>query len=212
MKISASAIILAGGKSSRMGLPKATLPFGDSTIIERLIDELSGEFTELVVVAAPAADEPFSIDRLLGSRGDVAVVRDEVAHEGPVGALRRGFDQARGEIVFVCSGDLPLLSALVARALCAMIGPHTCVMPEVDGRLQPLHAAYRREPCAAVLAAMEAAGERRLTAIADRIDVLRVAETEMRRLDPELRSLINVNTAEDYTRALRLVRARSAAS
>ena len=210
MTISASAIILAGGKSSRMGLPKATLPFGRATIIERLIDELGGAFAEVIVVAAPAADEPLSLDRLLAEWPDVDVVRDAVAHEGPAVALGRGLAHARGEIAFACSCDLPLLDAAVARALCAMIEAHDAVIPEVDGRLQPLHAVYRRVPSIAALAAMATANERRLGAIADRLNVRRVVASEMRRLDPDLRSLLNVNTAEDYARALRLLRADQA--
>ncbi|HVC44241.1 MAG TPA: molybdenum cofactor guanylyltransferase [Candidatus Binataceae bacterium] len=206
MTISASAIILAGGKSSRMGLPKATLPFGRATIIERLIAELGGAFAQVIVVAAPAADELFSIDHLLAAWPHAELVRDAVAYAGPAVALGRGLAHARGEIAFACSCDLPLLNAGVARALCAMIGSHDAVMPEVDGRLQPLHAVYRRAPCSAALAAMTAGDERRLGAIADRIDVRRVTAIEMRRLDPDLLSLLNVNTAEDYARALRLLR------
>ena len=67
-----SAIILAGGRSSRMGLPKAALPFGASTILERLIDALSGGFAEIIVVAAPLSDEPFSIDHTLKRRIDAS--------------------------------------------------------------------------------------------------------------------------------------------
>ena len=53
-----------------MGLPKAALPFGASTILERLIDALSGGFAEIIVVAAPLSDEPFSIDHTLKRRID----------------------------------------------------------------------------------------------------------------------------------------------
>ena len=124
-----SAVILAGGRSSRMGLPKAALPFGPSTILERLIDTLSGTFAEIIVVAAPLRDEPFSIDRTLQERADRAdlsdpahliIERDDAAFEGPVHAMRRGLARARGEIVFACSCDLPLLRSEVAAALCAM--------------------------------------------------------------------------------------------
>ncbi len=189
-----------------MGLPKATLPFGRATIIERLIAELSGAFAQVIVVAAPAAGEPFSLDRLRAAWPGVELVRDTIAHAGPAVALGRGLAHARSAIAFACSCDLPLLNAGVARALCAMIGSHDAVMPEVEGHLQPLHAVYRPAPCSAALAAMNAEDQRRLGAIADRIDVLRVSAVEMRRLDPDLLSLLNVNTAEDYARALRLLR------
>jgi molybdopterin-guanine dinucleotide biosynthesis protein A len=54
---------------------------------------------------------------------------------------------------------------------------------------------------------MEAAGERRLTLVAERLQVHPIDEATLRTIDPDLRSLLNVNTAEDYAHALRLMRA-----
>jgi molybdopterin-guanine dinucleotide biosynthesis protein A len=137
------------------------------------------------------------------------VERDDAAFEGPVGALRRGLARARGEIVFACSCDLPLLRSDLAAALCAMIEGDDAVIPQIDRLSQPLCAAYRRGPAAAALVAMEAAGEHRLTLIAERLNVRPVDERELRAFDPDLRSFLNVNTAEDYARALRLARKAS---
>jgi molybdenum cofactor guanylyltransferase len=232
-----SAIILAGGRSSRMGLPKAALPFGASTILERLIDTLSAAFAEIIVVAAPLSDEPFSIDHTLKRRIDAGfetdaadtplpgpstnlkyhtnliIERDEAAFAGPVGALRRGLDRARGAIAFACSCDLPLLRSDLAVALCAMLDggavPETsyeAAIPSIEGFTQPLCAAYRREPAIAALVAMEADDEHRLTRLADRLNVNVVDEVALRALDTDLRSFLNVNTADDYSRALRLAR------
>jgi molybdopterin-guanine dinucleotide biosynthesis protein A len=188
-----------------MGLPKAALPFGSSTIIERLIDTLSMAFAEIVVVAAPLSDEPFSIDRILRDRAAALIIeRDDAAFEGPVGALQRGLARAHGEIVFACSCDLPLLRFDLAPALCAMLAGDDAVIPQIEGRPQPLCAAYRRGQAAAALAAMETAGEHRLTLIAERLKVRTIDESALRAIDPDLRSFLNVNTAADYTRALRL--------
>jgi molybdenum cofactor guanylyltransferase len=218
-----SAVILAGGRSSRMGLPKAALPFGRSTILERLIDTLSGAFAEIIVVAAPLRDEPFSIDRTLQARANrtdraaatdpinrddlvnLIIERDDAAFEGPVRALRRGLARSQGEIVFACSCDLPLLRPELASALCAMlIEGDDALIPQIGGMLQPLCAAYRRQRAAAALAAMETAGEKRLTIIAERLKVRTLDVTALRKIDPDLRSFLNVNTADDYARALRL--------
>jgi molybdopterin-guanine dinucleotide biosynthesis protein A len=244
-----------------MGMPKAALPFGDSSILERLIDTLTTGFAEIVVVAAPISDEPFSIDRVLQHRagmqaelaaavsvsGDAIsesddivrsgaleslkhrtnfiIERDDAPFEGPVGALRRGLVRASSEVVFACSCDLPLLRSDLAIALCGMLNGQSdpieatghdatnpansfeAAIPEIGGFPQPLCAAYRREPAIAALLAMEATNERRLTAIADRLKVNVISEVFLRDIDPDLRSFLNVNTAEDYARALRLVRA-----
>jgi molybdopterin-guanine dinucleotide biosynthesis protein A len=203
---SRSAVILAGGRSSRMGLPKAVLPFGGSTILERLIHTLKDAFTEIIVVAAPRYDEPFSIDRTLKKCSGLILERDDTAFQGPVGALRRGLMRARGEIAFACSCDLPLLRSDVADAICTRIENNDAAIPEIEGFLQPLCAAYRREPAAAALGAMEHAGERRLTALADRLKTRAIGEAALRPIDPDLRSFLDVNTAEDYARALRIAR------
>jgi molybdopterin-guanine dinucleotide biosynthesis protein A len=222
-----------------MGLPKAALPFGASTILERLIDALNGVFAEIIVVAAPLSDEPFSIDHTLKRRIDAAfetaaadapppgpsanlkhhtsliIERDETAFAGPVGALRRGLARARGTIVFACSCDLPLLRPDLAVALCAMLDDLTgasqasgldAAIPSIEGFTQPLCAAYRREPAIAALLAMQADNEQRLTRLADRLNVNVVDEVALRAFDADLRSFLNVNTADDYARALRLAR------
>ncbi|MGA7763064.1 MAG: NTP transferase domain-containing protein, partial [Candidatus Binataceae bacterium] len=78
---SASAIILAGGRSARMGEPKATLRLGGITLIERTVIELARAFDDIVVVAAPESEAI-----KLPSLGAVTIVHDENAYQGPVGA------------------------------------------------------------------------------------------------------------------------------
>ncbi|MGH7933041.1 MAG: molybdenum cofactor guanylyltransferase, partial [Candidatus Binataceae bacterium] len=157
-----SAVILAGGRSARMGQPKATLRFGGAMLLERTITELKRQFDDIVVVAAPAAAETFPVKPVIDQFERVTLLRDASAFGGPAGALRTGLLAARHDRVFACSCDLPLLDAEVARALCGMLGEYDAVIPEAGGRPHPLHAAYRRR-AADALSAMEAGGERRLT-------------------------------------------------
>jgi len=194
----AGAIVLAGGRSSRMGQAKATLRFGGVPLIERIVTELSREFDEIVVVAAPESEGQV-LPRLPG----VLIVRDEREFEGPVGAMARGLDAISHDAAFACACDLPMLDSRVARALIEMLAAYDAVIPEVAGVMHPLHAAYRKR-CAPVLERMSASGERRLAAIAERASVRRVAESEYRAMDPRLRSIFNLNTPEDYARALKL--------
>jgi len=190
-----------------MGRAKPALPFGQVTILQRMVTELRREFDDLIVVSAPAHAEAFDVIELIRNAADVTLVRDEAEYAGPAGALARGMAAAKNEITFACSGDLPLLRAQVARTLCdwlrAMPADCDAVIPEIGGRLQPLAAAYRRG-CGPMIAGIAAAGERRLTSIVMRLDVRRVGEAELRRLDPELMSFLNVNTPEEYARALRI--------
>jgi molybdopterin-guanine dinucleotide biosynthesis protein A len=193
----ASAVVLAGGRSARMGRAKPELPFGGTALLERIVAELRGAFDEIVIVAAPEGDVPCA------EYSNVTVVRDEREYQGPVGALARGLDAARHEVAFACSCDLPMLSGRVAAAMCAMLADRDAVIAEVGGIPQPLHAVYRRR-CAVALRAMEASGELRLIAIAGQVQVRIASEAEMRAIDPALSSFMNVNTPDDYRRALAL--------
>ena len=189
-----------------MGSDKASLRFADTTILERIVSQLARHSDDLIVVTGPLT-ESSPARPLIKPSSAVTVIHDEAPYQGPVSALERGLAQARRAIVFACSCDLPLLSGAVAHALCAMLDGFDAAIPEVGGQLQPLHAAYRCAAAGAALRAMEAEGERRLTALALRLHVRRVGEAELRPRDPELLSLLNVNTPADYARALRYVQA-----
>jgi molybdenum cofactor guanylyltransferase len=191
----ASAIVLAGGRSARMREPKAALRFGSATLLERVVTELKSAFEDIVIVTAPSGDLPMT-----GGSG-IKVVRDEREYRGPVGAIARGLDAARHDIAFGCSCDLPMLSARVAAEMVERLGEYDAVIAEIGGILQPLHAVYRRR-CAAALRAMEARGEARLHAISAEVRTRRLSEADMRAIDPELASFININSPADYRRAL----------
>ena len=181
-----------------MGSPKSELGFGAQTLLERTISELSPTFHNIVIVAAPA-----------GSRTPVGpnihIICDESEYEGPLAALARGLRAIRNDAAFVCSCDLPLLKSEVAQSLCAMLDSYDAVVPEIGGLAQPLHAVYRKR-CGAAIDPMVASGEKRLTKIIDALSIRRVGESELRAIDPDLHSFMNVNTPEDYQRALQLSR------
>ncbi len=196
--VAASAIVLAGGRSSRMGRPKAALDFGGVPILTRIISELKRHFAEVVVVAAPESEDSLHMDLPA-----IRIVRDETAYQGPLDALRRGLDAVSNEVAFACSCDLPLLDSAVAAAIVAMLGDFDAAIPIVGEKLQPLHAAYRKR-CASALAALGRRGESRLIAIADAVNTMRIAESDLLVLDPQLHSFLNLNAPDDYQRALKI--------
>jgi molybdopterin-guanine dinucleotide biosynthesis protein A len=193
-----TAIVVAGGQGSRMGRSKAMLDFGGEPMIARIVRQFRRRFDDVVIVAAPE-----SVEHLDLGTDAAKIICDETAFQGPVDALRRGLGAVGNEIAFACSCDLPLLNADVAVALLGLLDNFDAVIPEIAGRLQPLHAVYRTA-CAAALQAMAVRGEKRLVAIADAVRTRRVAEPELRAIDPELLSFVNINTPEDYARAQRL--------
>ncbi len=193
-----SAIVLAGGRSLRMGSDKATLSWRGVTMLEWTVDQLVGGFGDLAVVAGANQDMAG-----LALSAIKRVVRDTEPFEGPVKALRLGLATVHAGVAFVCACDLPFLNAALAVALCEMTAGNDAAIPMVGGRLQVLHAAYRKS-CLPALDAMVNRGERALHKVASAPNSRIISEDELRRYDPELLSFFNVNTPEDYARAQRL--------
>src|SRR5262245_54832974 len=97
-------VVLCGGQSQRMGRPKAWLPFGDETLLARVVRRVREVASPVVVVAAPDQDVP-ALAR------DVAIVRDPIAGLGPLQGIAAGLDALgdRVRAAFVSSTDVPFL-------------------------------------------------------------------------------------------------------
>jgi len=190
--IDATGIVLAGGRSSRMGSPKALLPFDGEPLISHIVRLLEPLFDEIVVVGAIGQDLPPIA---------VKLVRDEVAYQGPVGGLVYGLRAATRELAFVTSCDSAFLDPNLIHHLISRAEHHDVVVPYWDGRFQPLHAVYRRT----VLPLLEdqlARNDLRPVSLFDTVRTCRIEEDEVRRFDPDGLSFFNMNTPEDYVTAL----------
>jgi molybdenum cofactor guanylyltransferase len=189
-----TAIILTGGKSSRMGRPKALLPFGNELLIAHLVRQLERKFKLVVVVAAPDQELPPL---------PAKVVRDEVAYQGPVGGIYYGLRVAIGTGAFVTSCDAAFLSLPLISFLTSQMLNHDVVVPYWQDRFQPLHAVYRTS-VAPLLKEQLGRGELRPISLYDRVRTRKVDEQEIRRFDPEGLSFFNMNAPDDYAHALML--------
>jgi molybdenum cofactor guanylyltransferase len=190
----ASAIILAGGKSSRMGRPKALLPFDGEPLIARTVRTLRQLFADIVVVAAPGQELPPL---------SVTLARDEVAYRGPVGGIYYGLQAARSEVCFVTSCDAPFLNLALITHLVSQIADCDVVVPHWQDRLQPLHAVYRRSVAPLLHTQLEH-GELRPVSLYQKVRTREVGAEELCRFDPEGLSFRNLNSPEDYRSALAL--------
>jgi len=191
-------IVLAGGKSTRMGTSKASLPFGDETMLQRVVRILGGLVHPIVVVAAAGQDLP-------PLPADVIITRDEREGRGPLEGLRAGLKALppEAERAYVTSCDVPLLVPSFVSEMLALAEGHDAAVMEIDGFTHPLSAVYSR----ATLSHVEdlLAHERlRPVFLYERVDTRRVRPVELKS-DPELRSLRNLNTPDDYQAALKEV-------
>lgn len=198
----ASAVVLVGGKSSRMGRPKALLPFDGEPLIVHVVRALKKMFAETVVVAAPDQELP-SLPAVL--------VRDEVAYQGPVSGIYHGLKAATKEVCFVTSCDAPFLNLQLISQLLAQISDCDVVVPYWQERFQPLHAVYRTSVVPLLKNQLER-GELRPIFLYDKVRTRKIPEQEIRRLDSEGLSLLNMNSPAEYDAALQLWNKRNSIS
>ena len=198
----ASAIILAGGKSSRMGRAKALLPFDDEPLIIHIARRLERLFAEIIVVAAPDQELPPL---------PVILARDEIAYQGPVSGIYHGLNTATKEACFVTSCDAPFLNLALVSHLLSQIPECDVVVPFWQERYQPLHAVYRTSVAPLLKDQLER-GELRPIFLYDKVRTRKVHEDEIRRFDPEGLSLLNMNSPAEYQTALQLWRKKNSIS
>jgi molybdopterin-guanine dinucleotide biosynthesis protein A len=184
-----------------MGRPKSALLFDGEPLVAHLLRRLAGVFPEIVVVRATDQEVPLPLDVA------VSVAKDAVADQGPVAGICAGLAAVRRPLAFVVACDIPFLEPRLGAWMVAQAEGHDVVVPEWEGRLNPLQAVYRTR----VLPLLEeqlAAGQRRLVDLYDRVTVRRVSEAEIRAIDPDGLTFLNMNTPEEYDRALNLWRER----
>jgi molybdopterin-guanine dinucleotide biosynthesis protein A len=187
-----SALVLAGGRSTRMGADKALLRTGGRTMLDRTVDVLISLSEDVVVVGRDYA-----------GAGGVRSVADEVSNAGPLGGLSAGLQVIRHDAAICVGCDQPFLNRKLLSYLASVVGNHDAVVPRIAGRSHPLHAVYSRDVAPAAGSQIEC-GDLRLRTLLGRIRVRWVDEREIDPIDPDHRSLLNVNTPEEWKRTLAL--------
>jgi molybdopterin-guanine dinucleotide biosynthesis protein A len=189
-------IILSGGKSRRMGLPKPTLPFGPESMIERVVRLLGDVAYPLLVVASPGQQLP----RLTA---DVQVVRDRREGRGPLEGICAGLEalQSQAQAAYITGCDVPRLVPGIVRLLVNRLGDHQIAVPVDGSHYHPLAAVYRVNVLPAVQELL-AADRLRPVFLFDEVDTCRVPVEDLRAVDPHLSTLENLNHPADYLAAL----------
>jgi molybdopterin-guanine dinucleotide biosynthesis protein A len=186
-----------------MGSPKAWLDFGGEPLLARTVRTVASVAWPVVVVAAPGQDVPPSLE-------GVIIVRDALSGRGPLQGVAAGLEAVApyAAAAFVSSTDVPFLHPALIRRLAELRGlDHDIAVPRTGGHFHALSAVYgiaARAEIAALLAAdrlrLSLLFERVRTLVAD--EALLLEGAELVAADPELRSLRNVNTPEEYAEAL----------
>ena len=195
-------LILAGGRSRRMGRAKESLPIGDTTLLGWQCRTLAACTDPVVVVrrddGQALPDVPESVD----------VTADDAPGIGPLCGLAAGLARLHDrhgfgdrDAAFVTGCDLPFVTAATVRWLAARLGDDDLLMPRAAGALQPLLAIYRIGVLDRALGLL-AAGERSLHALAGGAGAV-LDEERLRQHDPELTCLFDIDDPASYDAALR---------
>lgn len=187
-------VVLCGGKSSRMGRPKAWIEFRGETLLARTCRVLAVAVDPIVVVAAPDQELP-------PVAAPVAVVRDPVEHEGPLRGIAEGLSALPGDVpaAYVSSCDVPLLNPEFVEFMVNQLGDADIAIPFIDGRHHPLAGVYRRQ-VADTARHLLAHDRRRPIFLFDHHVVVEVTEEQFKTVDPNLDSLRNINTPDEFRR------------
>ena len=190
-------VVLCGGRSSRMGRPKAWLPFGRELMLPRVVRLLGEAVDPVVVVAAPGQDLPPLPEH-------IAIVRDEREGRGPLQGLAAGLKalHGRADAAYASSCDAPFLRPAFVRRLIDLMGNAVICVPRVGAHHHPLAAVYRLEAAEAVdrlLAENRLRPSFLFAAVPTRV----VEADELADVDPTFQTLRNLNTPEEYEAALR---------
>lgn len=176
-----------------MGKPKAWLPVGNEVMLQRVVRVLGDVVRSIVVVAAPDQEVP-------PLPAGVEVARDEIEGRGPLQGLAAGLAALEGKVdaAYLSSCDVPFLTAAFVRRVIGLLGSAPIAVPHVGGFPQPMAAVYRVS-VRPVVEELLAADRRRPVFLFDAVPTRFIAAEEL----PELDSLRNLNTPEDYAAALR---------
>ncbi|RLT38780.1 MAG: molybdenum cofactor guanylyltransferase [Chloroflexi bacterium] len=197
----ATGILLAGGRSRRMGHDKASMILDGQSLLQRAATALSAVVEEIVIVGAPGAVLP-----AVNAPCPLVHVEDPVEGEGPLVGIARGLEAARAPLAVVVGVDLPFLQPALLRLLLERLSAGIesgvrWVLPIADERAQPLCSAMARDALTILRARIEA-GDRAPMAVADVLHATRLAEEDWRAADPDGLSFLDVDTPEDVAAAL----------
>ena len=191
-----TAIVLAGGRSLRMGVDKASIVFQGEPLLTRVINRLSSLWNEIFVVAAPGQTLPPIVS------DSVRVLRDEYPGKGPLGGIYTGLKAAETGHCSVVACDMPFVNAqaLAEMLTIAQEGNYEAVIPLASDQLHYLHAVYRRTLLPSIEQAL-CTDQLALHAFVDDKTIRVMSEYEMKALDSELQFHLNVNAPKDLVRA-----------
>jgi molybdopterin-guanine dinucleotide biosynthesis protein A len=189
-----SAIILAGGRGKRMGYrEKSMMIINGKPLVTYVIKSLENVVDEIIISVRDKAQ-----GELLGTiLPGYTYAYDEFENKGPLSGILGGLTLCRNEFCFIAACDMPFINEDVVKMLFRLSKSHDAAIPRwEDGFLEPLHAVYRCGPMIRETRKAIESGESIILAPIFRMNVNYINIENIRKIDPDIRTLININTPE----------------
>ena len=193
-----SCIILAGGKSIRLGHDKVTERLGNSTLLEKVISRIDSFIQEIVVVTA----EQREFEQLSGNP-KVTTVTDIFPGRGSLGGIYTGLVRSNSFHNLVIAADMPFINRELIAYMIDTAEGFDYVIPRMGKFYEPLHAIYSKN-CISPIENMINRDRRVIIELFDFVQVRYVDIEEIDRFDPEHLSFFNINTKQDLEKARKI--------
>jgi molybdopterin-guanine dinucleotide biosynthesis protein A len=187
-----SIAIQAGGRSSRMGRDKALIPLAGKRLIEHVLDHLQGLSDDLFITT----NQPGPLEDLR-----IRLVPDEDPGRGALYGLQTALQAAQHDDVLIVACDMPFLQLALIEHLFSMAGQADVIIPEQDGRFEPMLALYRASTCLPEIGRALKEQQFRMISFFPSVTVLPIDPEVIDRYDPHRLSFFNINTPEDIQHA-----------
>jgi FdhD protein len=191
--IKSSAIILAGGKSQRLGEEKSLVELAGEPLLARSVRLLKPLFKEIIVVT----------NKNLGLiLPEVRYATDKIPYLGPLGGIQAGLAVSSNELNFVVACDMPFLKTAIVKSLAKWASKFDVVVPETESGLEPLFAFYQKRCLKYINEALEQ-GEKRIISFFPKVLVKVVKLSELKGIKREdiEKAFFNINTREELKKA-----------
>lgn len=194
-----SGIILAGGKSSRMGKDKSFILLGGKPLIEIIIAKFTALFKKVIIITNnPGAYRKYGLE----TREDV------IKERGPLGGIHTALLFSKNVYNAVVACDMPLVNTNFVEYMAGLKKGYDCVIPQWQGRLEPLCGIYSKT-CAPTIGAQLKDSPLKVREIFKRVKTRFVPEAKIRLFDPQGESFLNINTKKDLKHILKIIKSPS---
>ncbi len=192
-----TAIILAGGRSLRLGQNKALQAIAGKSLIQWVVDRLAIISTEIIIATAHGEAIPCS------SPVKIKTVADIYPGKGPLVGIYSGLIASSSSRAIVVGCDTPFLNGSLLEYMTRVIADSDVALPRIGQMIEPLCAVYSRS-CSAPIQGLLEQDERRISKLLSMVKVRYIEEDEINRFDPEHLSFLNINSQADLEKARRL--------